>query len=582
MRSTSCLNPLVRLSPRSGFVSTKTTSNSRVQSVAPSHLQLGARRFRRSTLSSSSTSLALHLPRLRFSSSASSQFGYSGSCSSSTSFQSFSSTPFTTMVEREPSDRVLTRSSINPAVLKAEYAVRGKIPLRAEELREQLESGDDHKLPFDQVVSCNIGNPQQLDQKPLTYLRQLAALTEYPILIDSPEVSALFPKDVLARAKKLVEEVGSVGAYSQSMGVPAIRKRIAKFIKERDGYPSSPDKIYITAGASGGVSNLLQVLIASTEDGVLIPIPQYPLYTAALALNSARAVPYYLDESNAWSLDMNDVRNNVQKAREDGTVLKAMVVINPGNPTGNCLSRENMNDILKVCYEEKLVLMADEVYQDNIYHKDRPFVSFKKALKDLGAPYSNNVELVSFHSISKGQTGECGRRGGYFELCNFAPEAEEEIYKLASIQLCPSLGGQIGVDVLVCPPKEGEASYAQWIEEREGIAKTLKERSEILHKAFNELEGVECNEAEGALYLFPTVHLPPKAIEAAKKANLAPDAFYCLELLQATGICVVPGSGFGQKEGTFHFRTTFLAPGTDKFAKRLQQFHEGFMKQYRD
>ncbi|SCZ97369.1 BZ3500_MvSof-1268-A1-R1_Chr4-2g07168 [Microbotryum saponariae] len=619
MRSASCLNPLVRLSPRSGFVSTTTTSSSSVRSVAPSHLQLGARRYsRRSTWSSSSTSLPLQLPRLRFPSSASSHLGNSGSFSSSTSFRSFSSTPFTTMVKREPSDRVLTRSSINPAVLKAEYAVRGKIPLRAEELREQLESGDDHKLPFDQVVSCNIGNPQQLDQKPLTYLRQrpggdssrstiapsayraptatdpsfsdfsqthsttLAALTEYPILIDSPEASALFPKDVLARAKKLVEEVGSVGAYSHSMGVPAIRKRIAKFIEERDGYPSSPDKIYITAGASGGVSNLLQVLVASAEDGVLIPIPQYPLYTAALALNSARAVPYYLDESNAWSLDMDDVRNNVQKAREDGTVLKAMVVINPGNPTGNCLSRENMNDILKVCYEEKLVLMADEVYQDNIYHKNRPFISFKKALKDLGAPYSDNVELVSFHSISKGQTGECGRRGGYFELCNFAPEAEEEIYKLASIQLCPSLGGQIGVDVLVCPPKEGEASYAQWIEEREGIAKTLKERSEILHKAFNELEGVECNDAEGALYLFPTVHLPPKAIEAAKKANLAPDAFYCLELLQATGICVVPGSGFGQKEGTFHFRTTFLAPGTDKFAKRLQQFHEGFMKQYRD
>lgn len=195
-------------------------------------------------------------------------------------------------------------------------------------------------------------------------------------------------------------------------------------------------------------------------------------------------------------MDVEDLRSSIKKARSEGTKLKALVVINPGNPTGNCLSRENMEDIVRICYDEGLVLFADEVYQDNIYHHSKPFTSFKKALHDLGAPYADNVELVSFHSISKGQTGECGRRGGYFELDNFSDEAVEQVYKLASIQLCPSLGGQIGVDVLVCPPKEGEESYPQWKEEREGIANTLKSRSEILVKAFNQLEGVTCNEAE--------------------------------------------------------------------------------------
>lgn len=215
------------------------------------------------------------------------------------------------------------------------------------------------------------------------------------------------------------------------MGVPAIRKRVAKFIEgekqneslileaklmpirslrpERDGHPSDASKIYITAGASVGVSNLLQALVSSPLDGVLIPIPQYPLYTAALALNAARPVPYYLDESAEWGLDIEDLRKNVEKARHDGTVLKGMVVINPGNPTGNCLTLENMQDIIKLCYEERLVLMADEVYQDNIYHPGKPFVSFKKALRDMPSEYADNVELVSFHSISKGQTGECGR-----------------------------------------------------------------------------------------------------------------------------------------------------------------------------
>lgn len=284
-----------------------------------------------------------------------------------------------------------------------------------------------------------------------------------------------------------------------------------------------------------------------------------------------------------------------------------MVVINPGNPTGNCLSRENMEDIIRICYDEGLVLMADEVYQDNIYTSRTPFVSFKKALHDMGEPYASNVELVSFHSISKGQTGECGRRGGYFELCNFSDEAEEQVYKLASIQLCPSLGGQIGVDVLVCPPKEGEESYERWHRERQGIADELKKRSEILAKTFKSLEGVSCNDAEvssiiagpghfsacgffgtntrrfpqGAMYLFPSLTLPPKAVEAAKEAKMAPDAFYALRLLEGTGICVVPGSGFGQKEGTWHIRTTFLAPGTEEFSSKIKKFHEDFLSEFK-
>lgn len=307
------------------------------------------------------------------------------------------------------------------------------------------------------------------------------------------------------------------------MGVPAIRQRIANFIEgefllffsryqaindgkhddliERDGYPSSQHHIYITAGASTGVANIMQVLINSKEDGVLIPIPQYPLYTAALALNSARAVPYYLQEADDWSLDMKGVHAGVKEAREAGTKLKAMVVINPGNPTGACLSIENMEDIVKLCYDEGLVIMADEVYQDNIY-TNHPFTSFKKMIHQMGEPYASSVELVSFHSISKGQTGECGRRGGYFETCNFTAEADEQIYKLASIQLCTSLGGQIGVDILVCPPKEGEESYLLWKEEKEAIAATLKLRSERILVAFQKLEGVTCNSAQvGSTFL---------------------------------------------------------------------------------
>lgn len=270
-----------------------------------------------------------------------------------------------------------------------------------------------------------------------------------------------------------------------------------KLSAERDGYPADPESIYMTTGASGGVSNMLKVVIANPKCGVLIPIPQYPLYTAELALNAAKAVPYYLIEEDGWGVNVQQMRDAVHKARDEGTDVRAIVIINPGNPTGQCLSVENMQDIVKLAYEEKLVLMADEVYQTNVFDKkNRPFYSFKKLIKEMGEPYSNNLELVSFHSLSKGQIGECGRRGGFFEIVNFDEDAVAQVYKLASIQLCSGLQGQIGVDLMVDPPKEGDESYKQYAEEISSIHTTLQQRSIDICKAFEKMEGVTCNPAE--------------------------------------------------------------------------------------
>ena len=274
----------------------------------------------------------------------------------------------------------------------------------------------------------------------------------------------------------------------------------------RDGHPADPESIYLTTGASGGVSNMLQVMIANPSCGVLIPIPQYPLYTAALALNEAVAVPYYLRENEKWSLDIPEMRQAIHKARSDGTDLRAVVIINPGNPTGQCLSLENMKEIVELAYDEKLALLADEVYQTNVFDKKRPFVSFKKVLKDLGEPYASNLELVSFHSMSKGQIGECGRRGGFYEMVNFDKQAAEQIYKLASIQLCSGLQGQIGIDLMIDPPKQGDESYEKYQEEVDTIQSSLRERSTKICEAFEKMEGVTCNPAEvGFAWLFRTL-----------------------------------------------------------------------------
>ncbi|KAF9516097.1 hypothetical protein BS47DRAFT_1341188 [Hydnum rufescens UP504] len=468
-------------------------------------------------------------------------------------------------------------SSLNPSVLNVQYAVRGPLAIRAEEYRSRIKKDPHgHGLPFDQVVTANIGNPQQagLDQKPLTFGRQIAALLEYPPLMDSGK--SLFPPDVIQRARELYAEIGSIGAYSQSQGVPFIRQNVAKFIHTRDGYPSNPSDIFLTAGASAGVSLIINMLIASPSTGILIPIPQYPLYTAALAQHKGVPIPYYLDESNGWSTDPQDIEMAIAKASGQGTQVKALVIINPGNPTGAVLRSSTMQDVLRVCERHNLVLLADEVYQSNIHDPAQPFVSFKKVLRASNSP----VPLVSFHSISKGVTGECGRRGGYFELVNVPEETKALVYKMLSVGLCPPLGGQVGVDCLVRPPIPGEYSYPLWKEETDAIHSALASRTHIIATRLDALPGVSCVAAPGAMYLFPQLQLPDAAIEAAKVAGHEPDEFYTLELLDQTGICAVPGSGFGQKEGEAHFRLTCLSAGVEEYIGKLETFQRSFWKKY--
>ncbi|GIJ89719.1 hypothetical protein Asppvi_008664 [Aspergillus pseudoviridinutans] len=479
--------------------------------------------------------------------------------------------------------RRLCADNINPNVKEAKYAVRGELAVKAEEYRVRLAKGD-KSLPFDSVIFANIGNPQQLDQKPITFFRQVLSLLENPALLEKPEAlrsSFGYNQDVIDRAKKLLADIQSVGAYSHSQGAPLIRESVARFIEERDGFPANPQDLYLCAGASSGVSTLLNVICNAPSAGVLVPIPQYPLYTATLSLLNAQCVPYLLEEDKAWGTDVEAIRQSLVRAKADGTEVRAIVVINPGNPTGASLSPEDIKSVLDVAAEEKLVVIADEVYQTNVFVGE--FTSFKKRLRQLQQEVPgkyDNVELASLHSVSKGMVGECGHRGGYFELVGFDPLVAAEIYKFVSIMLCPPVIGQCLVELMVNPPKKGEPSYELYEKEYNGISNGLHKRALALYEAFKQMEGVECQEPQGAMYLFPSITLPPKAVEAAAAEGRPADEFYCLRLLDATGVCVVPGSGFGQKENTLHFRTTFLAPGTD-WVERIVKFHAEFMAKYK-
>lgn len=229
----------------------------------------------------------------------------------------------------------------------------------------------------------------------------------------------------------------------------------------------------------------------------MVPIPQYPLYTATLSVLDARCVPYYLDEEAAWGTSLESIRTAHEKAVKEGTDVKAICVINPGNPTGASLPVEDIKAVLKFAAEKGLVVIADEVYQTNVFIGE--FISFKKALRELQKETPgqyDHIELASLHSVSKGMVGECGHRGGYFELIGFDPEVAQEIYKFVSIQLCPPVLGQCIVEMMVNPPKEGEPSYELYKQEYDGIFNGLKKRAYALYEAFKQMEGVECSEPQ--------------------------------------------------------------------------------------
>ncbi|NXK43471.1 ALAT2 aminotransferase, partial [Piprites chloris] len=447
---------------------------------------------------------------------------------------------------------VLTLETMNPAVRRVEYAVRGPIVTRALQLEKELKQGV--PKPFSEVIKANIGDAHAMGQTPITFLRQVTALCLCPELM----ANSAIPSDAKDRARRLLGGCGgqSVGSYSASPGVELVREDVARYIERRDGVPAKAQDIFLSTGASDAIMNMLKLLVAGSgqsRTGVLIPIPQYPLYSAALAELEAVQVNYYLNEDRGWALDVAELRRALAEGRKH-CCPRALCIINPGNPTGQVQSRECIEEVIKFAYEENLFLLADEVYQDNVYAKGSTFHSFKKVLMQMGPPYSQSVELASFHSISKGYMGECGLRGGYMEVVNLDPAVKEQLSKLVSVRLCPPVLGQVVLDVVVDPPQPGDPSYERFHAEKTAVLGALAHKAQLTEEIFNKTPGIHCNPVQGAMYSFPRIDLPPKAVAAAKAQNQAPDMFFCMRLLEETGICVVPGSGFGQREGTFHFR----------------------------
>lgn len=474
--------------------------------------------------------------------------------------------------------KLLNVDTMNPNIRVMEYAVRGKVPLEAMKIKQELEQGST-RYPFKKVLFANIGDCHAMGQKPITFVRQVLAASVMPDLMSKN----LFPSDVVERARSILQSASgqSLGSYTDSRGLHVVRKHVAEFLQKRDGFPADIESVYLINGASEGIKQIMKLAIQRDRRvGFLLPIPQYPLYTACISENNADVLPYYLDESNNWEISVEALRRSVAEGRKH-CEPSMMICINPGNPTGQLLNEENMRQIIQFCHEEQLVLLADEVYQENVYKEGAKFVSFKKVLKSMGPTY-DKFQLVSFNSISKGYFGECGLRGGYMELIGFDSAMMGQIYKMASAMLCATSAGQTVTDVLVNPPCPGEPSYKTFQEERGAVLSALRRKAKLVTEGFNAVTGVHCNEVQGAMYAFPRINIPEAALADAEANNMQLDEYYCFMFLRETGVCVVPGSGFRQVPGTWHFRITILPPEEDikLLLQKFAQFHTKFVQRY--
>lgn len=473
---------------------------------------------------------------------------------------------------------LLNVNNVNQNIRRLEYAVRGPLVLRADQLSRELKQGI--KKPFKSVIGANIGDCQAMNQRPITFFRQTIACATDTSLLSSPDM----PNDVKERVREVLSYCGgnSVGAYSDSCGVEIIRKHVSDYIEKRDGIESDWRNVFLCTGASDGIRSILTFMNHTRKPGkpvgVMIPIPQYPLYSASLCEFGMQQVNYYLDEISNWRLNIKELERAYDEAKEKCDI-RILAVINPGNPTGAVLSEENIIEILDFASERGLMVLADEVYQHNVYEEGAKFNSFKKVMFQKT---NHRLELASLMSSSKGYMGECGLRGGFCEISNFQDDVRAILYKGLSARLCSSILGQITMDCVVKTPLPGDESFDLFEKEKNQVLADLKRKAKLVVETFNSVEGVTTNPVAGAMYAFPRLSLPEKAIEEAKAANLAPDFFYVKQFLENHGVCVVPGSGFGQMPGTYHFRTTIL-PQPDVFEDmmdRFRGFHTQFIAKY--
>ena len=311
--------------------------------------------------------------------------------------------------------------------------------------------------------------------------------------------------------------------YGPSAGIAAAREAVAGEYTA-NGFPVSADRVFITAGTSEGIELALSAMV---DDGgeVLVPMPTYPLYTAVLAKLSARARYYRLDPNHHWFPDLDHLKTLVTPD------TRALVVIDPNNPTGAVYPTETRRALLAFAEDHGLVILADEVYGD---------LGFDGPVPPLGL-LDPDAAIISFSSLSKAYLAP-GWRTGWMAIGR-TPRLDDvvgAVKKLADGRLCSTVPMQYAVAEALT----GDRSH------QIGFRRDLKARSDLTIARLRAMPGVTCVEPTAAFYAMPRVALPPGRT----------DEHYVKALLHATGVLCVYGSGFGLPAEEGFLRIVFLAP----------------------
>ncbi|HXU92497.1 MAG TPA: pyridoxal phosphate-dependent aminotransferase [Gallionella sp.] len=339
--------------------------------------------------------------------------------------------------------------------------------------------------------------------------------------------------------------------YSDSKGMFAARKAIMHYTQSKNIRGVGLDDIYIGNGASELIVMSMQGLL-NTGDEVLVPAPDYPLWTAAVTLAGGTPRHYICDEANEWMPDLADMRSKITPN------TRAIVVINPNNPTGALYSDEMLKGIIQIAREHQLIIFADEIYDKMLYDG---------ATHTSMASLADDVLFVTMNGLSKNYRA-CGYRVGWMVISGEKKHAQDYINGLtilASMRLCSNVPGQFAIQTAL-------GGY-QSINDLVAPGGRLCRQRDLAWKLLTEIPGVSCVKPKAGLYLFP--RLDPEVYPIKN------DQQFILELLEEEKVLVVQGTGFNWPN-TDHFRVVFL-PNTDDLTDamgRIARFLENYRKKH--
>jgi alanine-synthesizing transaminase len=347
----------------------------------------------------------------------------------------------------------------------------------------------------------------------------------------------------------MIRNLPNSAGYSDSKGIFGARKAVMHETQKQGIAGVTLDDVYLGNGASELITMATNALL-DNGDELLLPMPDYPLWTAATSLSGGKPVHYLCDEENGWMPNLDDIRAKITPR------TKGIVVINPNNPTGVMYSDELLKQIILIAREHGLVIMADEVYDKVLYDGVK-----HTALASL----STDVLTLTFNSLSKSYRS-CGYRAGWMVVTGdktVAKDYIEGLNMLSNMKLCSNVPGQWAIQTAL-------GGY-QSINELVGEGGRLRRQRDLAYELITAIPGVTCVKPMAALYMFPK--LDPKIYP------IKDDRQFFLELLKATRVMLVQGTGFNWPAPD-HFRIVFLPHEDDlrEAIDRIAKFLESYRK----